>query len=266
MNDIYFEREVEGSEERAYTRIAFNRAVLGNQWLERTWSGFFGTTNSLLLKPGNSEWVIVQNPEFSLRVNGETIEPMTLGEIDVSEECNELGASLIIRKARPGLDVRITCTALHDVPALIRVVSVTNTSAETIQLDSLTSEILEWEEKSGELVAHRFFKEVEGPYQCSPEDPCIAMLHKNRGMLLGRLGEGELHLNTPKPYQCSVLCACAQTLEPLAKWTAPTTYTVPCEGDPLAAYLKYEPEIVAQLQLQERREELIQESLDAEDD
>jgi hypothetical protein len=172
---------------------------------------------------------------------------------------------LIIRKSRPGLDVTITTTALHDIPALVRIVTVTNTDAEAVQLDSLSSDMLEWEEKSGELVAHRFSKEVTEPYQCTPEDPCIAMLHKNRGMLLGRLGEGELHLNTSGSFQCSVVCPCEQTLEPLEKWTAPPTYIIPCEGDPLASCLKHEPEIIAQLKLHEQREEQIRISLSEEE-
>lgn len=265
MGDIYIERNVESSEVRAYTRIRLNRVTVGNRWLERTWSGFFGTTTSLLHKPGNSEWVVAQNPEFSLNIDGETIEPVALGEIEVSEECNEFGAVLRIRKARPGLDVTVTTTALHDVPALVRVVTVTNTAAEAVQLESMSSEMIEWEEKAGELVAHRFFKDATGPYQCGPEDPCIAMLHKNRGMLLGRLGDGELHLNTPNPYQCSVLWPCAYTLKPIEKWTAPPTYIIPCDADPLAAFLKHEPEVVEKLKLQERREEQIRESLNAEE-
>jgi len=264
MSDIYFDREVDCSD-RAYTRIDFNRASVGNRWLERTWSSFFGTTNSLLHKPGNTEWVIAQNPEFSLSVDGAVVEPMALGEVDISEQCDELGASLVIRKSNVDLSITIVATALHDLPALVRKFTVTNTGESDIQLNSVSSEILEWEQKDGELVAQRFFQLHTEPYICTPEDPCVGMLYKNRGMILGTSEGGELHLNRPRPLQCNVVWPCDCTLSPLGKWEAPVTYILPCDGDPLATYLKQEPEMLTQLKLAERREEQIQEQLKQED-
>lgn len=266
MSDIYFERTVEGSERRAYTRIDFNRAALGNRWLERTWSGFFGTTTSLISQAGEQEWVAAQNPEFLIVVDGETIDPMTLSEIEVSESCSDLGASLLIRKARRGLDLTITSTALHELPAMMRVVTIKNTGAEPVRLESVTSDILEWEEKDGELVGHRFFKTLSATHLCGPEDPCIAMLYDNRGMLFGRLGEGELHAHAPEQFQSQINWVCDVTLNSMEKWTSPATYIMPCGTDPLASYLKLEPELVAQIKLAERREAEIIESLKAEDD
>lgn len=264
MNDIFFEREMDGGDLRAYTRIDLNRASVGNRWLERTWSSFFGTTNSLLHKPGETEWVIAQNPEFLLVIDGETMNPMALGEINISEECDDLGASLVIRKANTDLDVTIVSTALHEVPALVRRVTVTNTSDRDIRVASVTSEMLEWEQKDGELVARRFFQLQTERYVCMPEDPCIGMVYDNKGMLLGTTESGEIHVNSPKHYQCNIVWPCNQSLAPLEKWTAPITYILQCDGDPLATYLKQEPEMITQLKLAERREQQIQETLQTE--
>ena len=130
MSDFLFERDEPLDQTRAYTRIDFNQAILGNRWIERTWSGFFGTTTSLVNRGNGSEWVVAQNPEFSLVANGDAVVPIDLGEIDVTEECSDLGASLIVRKGRADLNVTIISTALHDVPAMIRSVTVQNTGAD----------------------------------------------------------------------------------------------------------------------------------------
>ena len=255
MSDFLFERDEPLDQTRAYTRIDFNQAILGNRWIERTWSGFFGTTTSLVNRGNGSEWVVAQNPEFSLVANGDAVVPIDLGEIDVTEECSDLGASLIVRKGRADLNVTIISTALHDVPAMIRSVTVQNTGADPMELESVSSEMLEFEEESGELVAHRFFEAQKDPYVCTPEDPCAAFLIQNRGMLFGTTPGGEIHLNSPELFQCNVVWKCGVILAPFEKWTTPMTYLIPCDGDPLSTYIRYEPEVIEQLRLAKRQAE-----------
>jgi hypothetical protein len=179
MNDIYFDRLEDLPNDRAYTRIDFNRAIVGNRWIERTFSGFFGTTNCLHKKGQETEWIIAQNPDFSLQVDGVTIAPMDLGEVDVSDGCGELGATLRIIKSSARVEVTIETTALHDVPAMIRTMSVTNRGAEAIQLDSVTSEILAWEPEDIAFLSKQFRAVQTDAYTCGADDAWI-----NRGCSL----------------------------------------------------------------------------------
>lgn len=266
MNDIYFDRQG-GSDERAYTRIDFNRATVGNRWLERTWSGFFGTTNSLQVKGSDTEWVITQNPEFSLQVDGNTIVPMDLGEIDVSDACSDLGASLSIIKSGAGVEVSIVTTALHDVPALVRKVSVCNRGAEPILLESVSSEILAWEPEGIVFLSDQFRSEQPQTYQCAPDDASVAAMLDQHGVITGRLGDGEVHLHSPEPQQFQIVWPCQQTLAPMKTWTADLSYLIPCDGDPFDTYRLQYAQMVTQIKLAERQEEqkrkLLQEEADA---
>ena len=96
-----------GRVDRAYTRVDHGLVRVGNQWLERVWSGFMGYTTSLIHRPSEFEWAARKNPEFSVEIDGATLNIDDFGEVEWSEECNDLGASLVGVYRHPALELRI---------------------------------------------------------------------------------------------------------------------------------------------------------------
>ena len=264
MDDIYFERLNDLPNDRAYTRIDFNRAMVGNQWLERSYSGFFGTTNSVNTKGRDIEWIVAQNPEFALSVNGESFGPMDLGEVDVSDECSELGATLLITKSNADIEVSMAITALHEVPAIMRSLSVTNRSSEDIHLDSVAMDILAWEPEDLTFWSNQFRQEQPDACKCESADACIAAISGKYGMLYGVLGEGDLYLHTPEKNQCQWVNACAKDLAPRETWTSPESYLIPCENDPFDTYRIHHAAMITQVKLAQRKASRIQQTLEEE--
>lgn len=264
MDDIYFDRLNDLPNNRAYTRIDFNRAIVGNQWLQRTYSGFFGTTNSLTANSRETEWVIAQNPEFMLTVDGNTITPMDLGEVDVSDECSELGATLLITKSNADIEVSKAITALHEVPAITRTLTITNRSPQDIQLENVAIEILAWEPEDLSFLNNQFRQEQSETCQCEENDACIAAMSGMYGMLYGILGQGQLHLHSPSKNQCQWIHNTSTTLASRESWSSPESYLIPCTSDPFDTYRVHHADMITQLKLAQRKASRIQQTLEEE--
>lgn len=252
-------------DERAYTRIDLNRAIVGNRWIERSWSGFFGNTHSVIQKAGDTEWVTGQNPEFMVTMDGKDEGINELGEILISDHASELGASVSVVKSRPGLELSYTTTALHEIPVLLRSFSIRNIGTDSLTVDRVCTESLQWEPEPCDFFGEHFRVELTDTWSSSGANPALAVQQKNRGLIFGALDEALVQFSRADVPESQVHATGSVSLEPLQTWEAPKSYLMAFEGDPYDAYALHHNALLTEIKLQERREAKVQQLLADED-
>ncbi len=239
-------------DERGYTYVDHGQARVGNRWLERVWSGFMGHTTSLKQKKGDVEWAAPVSPEFSLEVAGSTLGVDDFGEVEWSEECNELGATLVATHRRPGLELRVEQLAFHDAPALLRSVTLLNCGGQAIEIglviiESIALDNPEVRFRSGD------FKQPEEAAEFAGTPALGAWVHGDRGLLMLCEGEGGIDLGSHTPGICSVVYQGVKRLGASERAFVGRTFLIAFEGDPSAARDTLVPDVQGQLRLHERR-------------
>jgi len=246
-----FSDELTRDGERGYTYVDHGLARVGNRWLERVWSGFMGYTTSLIQKNGDVEWAAPKSPEFSLDAAGSTLGVEDFGELEWSEECNELGATLVATHRRPGLELRVEQLAFHEAPALLRSVTVFNSGSQTIEIGPVIAECIALDNPEVRFRTGDFKQPQEAAV--SVGEPALgALVHSGRGLLMLCESEGRIDLGSREPGVCVVRYQGTKAIASSQRWTFGRTLIIPFEGDVLAARDTLIPDIQGRLRLHER--------------
>ena len=237
--------------ERGYTYVDHGQARVGNRWLERVWSGFMGHTTSLMQKEGEVEWVAPTSPEFFLDVDGSTLGVDDFGEVEWSEECDELGATLVATHGCPGLELRIEQLAFHDAPALLRSVTLLNCGGQAIEIglviiESIALDNPEVRFRSGD------FKQPEEAVEFAGTPALGALVQSGLGLLMLCEDEGRIDLGSRTPGICSVAFRGAKRLAPSQRAFIGRTFLIAFDGDALAARNTIVADVQGRLRLHER--------------
>ncbi len=127
---------------RAYTHITRSLVRIGNAWLERQWSAFLGTTQAFIDQPASMEWIQGQSREWLVSINGESLSPLSCGELEWTEGNTAFGAMLEACWSTPTSVLRVQTTVPHRWPAMIRQFMVYNTTEAPIQVGPITVDAL----------------------------------------------------------------------------------------------------------------------------
>ncbi|HIJ65893.1 MAG TPA: hypothetical protein HPP77_08065 [Candidatus Hydrogenedentes bacterium] len=195
-------------ESRAYTHIDRGVVTLGNRWIERQWSTFLGRTSSFVQKGDGVEWVAGGCGEFRVEVDDTSFGVLDFGEVAWSEENSAVGATVVVRKTRPGLDVSIRTLAWHKYPALVRSVRVYNRGSQSVFLKGATVDSLSLRRDA--------IVEDAG-------DTGVALTLADRGLIAGAMHGAAAE---SRAGVLAVTAPCARTVAPGESWTSPETFLV----------------------------------------
>lgn len=215
--------------DRAYTYIDRSRAVVGNRWMERTWSAFLGNTTSLLQKAGEFEWLERKGPEFRVVTDEGPLEVLDFGETAWSEENSPRGGTLVSVQSRPGIEITLRTTALHDHPAFVRTVSVLNTGGEPLTVREFLPERLPLR-RDGLQVYTEDFSSGAVSADWHATQPAAALALGDRGLFFGSRGGGHFRLFADEDGECAVRIAGPRRLEPGQTWRLEPTFLIPYTG------------------------------------
>lgn len=216
--------------ERAYTYIDRGRAVVGNRWMERTWSAFLGNTNSLVQKAGEFEWLSGRGAEFRVAVEGAgPLEVLDFGDTAWSEENGERGATLVSVQRRPGLEVVVRTMALHEHPAFVRTVSLLNTGEDAVTVQEALVERLPVRREGVQVYTDDFSCGADWA-DWKGEHPAAAVAREDRGLFFGQRGGGHFRLFAEGDGECAVRVAGPRRLEPGEGWETAPTFLIPYTG------------------------------------
>ena len=236
--------------ERGYTYVDHGQARVGNRWLERVWSGFMGHTTSLVQKAGDVEWAAPKSPEFSVEVSGSTLGVEDFGEVDWSEECNELGATLVVTHRRPGLELRVEQLAFHEAPALLRSVTLFNSGGQAIEIGLVIIESIALDNAEVRFCTGDF-KQPQEVADLVGKPALGALVHRGRGLLMLCENEGRIDLGSRTPGICSVAIQGAKRLAPSQRAFIGRTFLIAFDGDALAARDTIVADVQGRLRLHE---------------
>lgn len=214
--------------DRAYTYIDRAKALVGNRWMERTWSAFLGHTIGLVQKSGDYEWLSGPGQEFSLETDRGRLGVLDFGETAWSEENDTRGATLVSVQRRPGLELTLRMTALHEHPGFIRSAVVLNTGDEPVTVDRLLSERLPLR-REGVLVYTDDFSQGEESADWRAAHPGAALAREDRGLFFGQRGGGHFRLFAADG-ECAVVVEGPQRIAPGDSWRIAPTFLVPFTG------------------------------------
>lgn len=219
---------------RAYTRIDHGGAVLGNDWLERRWSAFLGTTVELRQKlaRGYVEWIAVPGPDFLLEAGGVPVTPERLGPVEWSESFNAFGGTISARRAGPGLVVDVRTTALHDLPAMVREVSVLNTGEGPVAVAVRGVDRLGLRRDGAGVLYGNPAVRAESATVRGGIGAAELRGHGRLGLLMGIEPSGTLALFEPDHDWCLSGAAHGEELPPGACRVFGVSFLIPYEGDP----------------------------------
>lgn len=214
--------------DRAYTYIDRARAVVGNSWMERTWSAFLGHTTALVQKSGDYEWLSGPAQEFLLETDRGRLGVLDFGETAWSEENDTRGATLVSVQRRPGLELAFRVTALHDHPGFIRSAVVRNTGDEAVVIDGILPERLPIR-REGLLVYTDDLSQGQASADWRAPHPGAALAREDRGLFFGQRGGGHFRLFS-EDGECSVVVEGPQRILPGDSWRTAPTFLVPFTG------------------------------------
>ena len=238
---------------RAYVRVDRGQARVGNAWIERTWSSFMGHTTGLVQKSTGTEWVSARNPEFSVEANGEVLGVEDFGEVAWSETHNALGAVLVAAQVRPGLELTIRTTALHEAPGLLRSVWIMNTSPDRVTVGPIVTESFALEREGAQFYV-RELRRAHDAIEVGQADALAAIVAGGEGLFIGHEGASTLDLASSEPGVCSARVLERRTLGPAERWMLDPTFLVPFTGDLHAAA----DTLIPDLQRRVRRHEALE--------
>ncbi len=249
--DADFASVPSGGGERAYTRVDHGLVRVGNRWIERVWSGFSGCTTSLVQKQGEFEWAAAKNPEFSIDVDGKTFGAEEFGEVEWSEACDNLGASLVGIYRRSEVEVRLEHVALHDAPALLRTTTIYNRGQNEVRIGPVITESfeLDWPESC------KYLMNLKTPGEPNAETRFTevgAVIRGDRGFLLAALSNAEIVLNSKDLAACSIRILSSEKLRSSQFVVPNVSILIAFEGDSNSSLIRDFPEIQRLLRLHER--------------
>ena len=254
MSSIYFDRpDGKSSPQRAHTHVDYATAKVGNRWLERSWSRFMGTTNSLLEKEQDREWVAVNNPEFRIELSDCVLGPMELGDTDFSDTVNELGAVLTLVKSNDALTFTVQTIAFHDMPVMIRQVSLANRSDEAKLIRSISLDAFKLESDESCFLT-QFFSKEHSAVLSDTDETTVALEWDRSGFLVGRTGEAIFDLGHSAPGVCEIRSAVEKELSPGETLTCERTLLMPYGESPLDFANKQIPQVMNRLKAFETSE------------
>jgi hypothetical protein len=248
MSSIYFERQDgKKSPQRAYTHVDYATAKVGNRWLERSWSRFMGTTNSLIEKESEREWVSANNPEFKIETDGVPLGPMELGDTNFSDTVNDLGAVITLEKSNPELVFTAETTAFHDKPVLVRKVSLRNLTDSPKVVRSIASEAITLDSNDVRFLTQFFSKEESGVI-ADTKETTIGIEWGEDGLLVGKMGEGNFDLGHSESQTCQIIVPIHNELQPGETREFGRTMLMLYQGDPLDFANTQIPDVVKRIQ------------------
>ena len=214
---------------RAYTYLDAGTALVGNAWLERSWSAFIGNTISMMQKADDFEWIRGKSPEFRMQVNGESIGVMELGSIEWSEMYTPFGAGLTARQMGSGLVFVMGAFAFHKAPAIIRSCRIMNVSESPATVSQVRHEVLPIRHEKTAVVTEHFSRiQAEAVWETTETD--VAVLLPDRGLIIGMEGGGVFELFRPDPGLCAFGLRQERTLARGEIWALPETFMLPFTG------------------------------------
>lgn len=198
-------------------------AELGNATFTLGRSAYLGNALSLCTRADAVEWLGPRSDEFSFTANGRVIGLLEVGYVEWIDDTNALGAVLTQRRMGAGFALTIQELALRAPGALLRRVSLLNTSGETQVITRATA--LAWT--------------LRGRTECLPEAPgaLCSRCAADRGLFIA--GEGYVpEAISGELDQGRLVLAEERVLAPGATWTWPTHWIAPFQGDIAEAWLR----------------------------
>lgn len=248
---ILFSNESTPDGGRAYTHVDHGLVRVGNQWLERVWSRFTGRTTSLLHKPGEYEWAAAKNPEFSVDVDGRTLGIEEFGEVEWSEACDDLGASLAGVYKCPKIEVRVEQLAFHDAPGLLRTASIFNCGRRKVKVGPVITESFELDQPENCEYLTDLSRSPE-PDAGTEFSEIGAVIAEERGLILLAESKAKIVLGSQDLAACSIRIGSRETLLPSQFAAQDRSLLIAFEGDPQAALAQHLPEILRRMRLRDR--------------
>ncbi len=216
---------------RAYTYVDRTLAIVGNHWMERTWSAFLGNTCSLLQKHCEIEWVAGASSEFVVSNDDCRLDVMDFGEVTWSEQNSVAGATLVCLQQRPNLEVCVKTLAYHENPGIRRRVSVRNRGEEEVIVRRITLEQLPIL-PDGITVLTNGFEQAHKALDIETSERGIALNRKDgRGIITGIDGGGHYSVFGRECECCCLSVLGPKRLAPGKVWKLPATYILPYAGD-----------------------------------
>lgn len=249
MNDLFSEEFPPIASARAYTHVDRAWARVGNRWCERVWSSFLGTTTSLVQKAGEVEWAAAESPEFRATVEEVELGPMELGEVEWSEECDGLGATLAMERRACGIALSVRTLALHDNPALMREVRITNLGEREVLLGSCTVDSLNYE--GGVSFRVNSFSNTVDRGEIGDDELIAVVNPKGEGLLVGRSGDGVFVFDDAGGCNCATVSRGGGVLAPNDTLVVGRSYLLPFQDDACAARELWLPDLLRRVQLHE---------------
>lgn len=240
-----------GDGARAYTRVDPGLVRVGNRWIERVWSGFTGCTTSQLQNPGEFEWAAAKNPEYIIESDGKTLGLADFGEVEWSEELDELGASIAGVFRSESLEIHIEHLAFHDAPGLLRTSRILNCGQREMKVGPILTESFDLD--CPEHCEYVTGLEVSGDSSAKrPFDKIGAVVADDRGLILLTEGNAEIVLGSEEIAACSIRDGTKQFLSPLLFAAQARSLLIPFDGEVQAALDRQLPEIERLMRLHER--------------
>jgi hypothetical protein len=212
-----------------------------------------GTTNSLIQKDPEREWVAANNPEFNIETEDSNLSPMELGDTDFSDTSNELGATLTLIKSGQDLVYTVQTIAFHDKPVMLRKVSLANVGESPIYIKSITLDSFELDSNETSFLT-QFFKKESSSVISDSEETTVALTWGADGLLLGRMGEAYFDLGYRDSRVCQIVSNVNHSINPGESLTYDQTVIMPYNGSPLDYANKHIPEVMKQLKAFEMSE------------
>ncbi len=221
---------------RAYTRMNNGSAVVGNDWIERCWSEFLCKTVELRQKlPGGYvEWIEASGTDLRLEMDGVPLRLESAGPPEWSDSCDTFGAAVTARWPGPGWVVAVHTTALHEHPALVRTVEVSNLGVRDFTLTAVAVDVLALRRDGAGVLTHGLARRSEAA-AWETEERAVAAELQGRGrlgLLLGLEHGGRYELFDPDPSRCVLALNAPAMVAPDKTVRLTKSFMIPYSGDP----------------------------------
>ncbi len=243
---------------RAYSRINNGAVIVGNDWIERSWSEYLCKTVELHQKlPGGFvEWIATSAQDLRLEVEGVSLCLEAAGPPEWSDSCDRFGATLTARWPGTGWAVAVHSMALHENPGLVRTVELSNLGERAFTLTAAAVEMLALRRDGAGVLTHGLACRSEAVMWETEECAVAAELqgHGRLGLLLGLEHGGRYELFDPDPACCVLALRAPVAVAPGTTVRLPRSFSIPYCGDPDMVVSGRLAELLRLLREQEQRE------------
>jgi hypothetical protein len=213
-----------------------------------------GTTNSLIQKDPEREWVAANNPEFNIEVGNVSLGAMELGMTDFSDSNNELGATLTLIKSGHDMVYTVTTTALHDLPVMTRQASLANVGGHPKRIKSFSLDSFQLDSSDCKIM-NPYYTKNGAPITWDKEENLMAIACEDSGLLLMRTGDAHFVWTPDEKPTCTVKADVNRSIGLSEKVVCGLTLIMPYDGSPLDYANKHIPEVMKQLKAFEMSEQ-----------